>query len=132
MDIDVRFPGGVAVEADFNGFTVRTDQPADSGGEGSAPSPFALYLASLATCAGFYALRFCQERGLATQGLGLTLGVERDEESRLPSLVRMKIALPHGFPEKYRRAIIRATDQCAVKRSLQAPPRFEVEAELSD
>jgi len=130
MDIDIRFPGGVAVEADFNGFTVRTDQPLEAGGEGSAPSPFALYLASLGTCAGFYALRFCQERRLATTGLGLNLQVERDEESRLPSLVKMTIQLPSGFPEKYQKAIIRATDQCAVKRSLQAPPRFEVEAQL--
>lgn len=132
MEIDVRFPGGVAVEADFNGFTVRTDQPSDAGGEGSAPSPFSLYLASLGTCAGFYALRFCQERRLETAGLGLRLQVERDEESRLPALIRMAIQLPPGFPEKYRQAIIRATDQCAVKRSLQSPPRFEVEAQLPD
>jgi len=130
MEIDVRFPGGVAVEADFNGFTVRTDQPLEAGGEGSAPSPFALYIASLGTCAGFYALRFCQERRLETTGLGLRLQVERDEESRLPSLVKMIIQLPQDFPEKYHKAIIRATDQCAVKRSLQSPPRFEVEALL--
>jgi len=130
MNIDVRFPGGVAVEADLNGFTVRTDQPVESGGEGSAPSPFALYLSSLATCAGFYALRFCQERNIATEGLGLSLEVDRDEETRLPSLIRMKITLPEDFPEKYRQAIVRATDQCAVKRSLQSPPRFEVAAEL--
>jgi len=128
MEMEIRFPGGVAVEADFNGFTVRTDQPVESGGEGSAPSPFALYLASLGTCAGFYALRFCQERKLETAGLGLDLQVVRDEESRLPSLVRLTLRLPDGFPEKYRKAIIRATDQCAVKRSLQSPPAFEVEA----
>jgi len=128
MEMEIRFPGGVAVEADFNGFTVRTDQPVESGGEGSAPSPFALFLASLGTCAGFYALRFCQERKLETRGLGISMAVERDEESRLPSLVRLTLRLPEGFPEKYRKAIIRATDQCAVKRALQSPPAFEVTA----
>jgi len=128
MEMQIRFPGGVAVEADFNGFTVRTDQPVESGGEGSAPSPFALYLASLGTCAGFFALRFCQERQLETRGLGLSLSAERDEQTRLPSLVKLTIQLPAGFPEKYQRAIIRATDQCAVKRSLESPPDFEVVA----
>ena len=127
MDMQIRFPGGVAVEADFGGFTIRTDQPVDSGGEGSAPSPFALYLASLGTCAGFFALRFCQQRELETTGLALTMSVERDEESRLPSLVKITIQLPEGFPDKYRKAIIRTTDQCAVKRSLQSPPEFEVD-----
>ena len=127
MDMQISFPGGVAVEAEFGGFKILTDQPVDSGGQGSAPSPFALYLASIGTCAGFFALRFCQQRGLETEGLGMSMSVERDEESRLPSQVKLTIQLPEGFPDKYRRAIIRATDQCAVKRSLQSPPEFVVD-----
>ena len=123
------FPGGVAVNAEFDGFTVKTDQPERAGGQGSAPSPFDLYLASLGTCAGFFALRFCQQRELPTEGLGLTLDVERDPEKKLPSKVKIAIQLPAGFPDKYRDAIIRATDQCAVKRSIADPPEFEVVAE---
>lgn len=128
MDMQISFPGGVAVEADFAGFKVRTDQPVDSGGEGSAPSPFALYLSSIGTCAGFFALRFCQQRGLETEGLGLSMSVVRDEESRLPAQLKLTIQLPEGFPDKYHKAIIRATDQCSVKRSLKSPPEFVVEA----
>ena len=127
MEMDIRFPGGVAVEAVFDGFCVRTDQPLEDGGGGAAPSPYALYLSSLGTCAGFYALRFCQERKLSTEGLGLHVRVERDEELRLPSRVAIVIQLPDGFPEKYRKAIVRATDHCTVKRSIQSPPHFEVE-----
>jgi ribosomal protein S12 methylthiotransferase accessory factor len=33
-----------------------------------------------------------------------------------------------AFPEKYRDAIVRAADQCAVKRHILEPPRFEVVA----
>ena len=50
----VTFPGGKRVDAEYGGFTVRTDQPPQSGGEGSAPQPFDLFLASIATCAGIY------------------------------------------------------------------------------
>src|ERR1035438_8052938 len=57
-----------------NGHRVRTDQPRPHG-EDSAPAPFDLFLASIATCMGFYALRFCQERGIATEGLGLSLAI---------------------------------------------------------
>lgn len=122
---EVTFPGGVAVDATFKGFTIRTDQPAPLGG-GTAASPFDLFLASLATCAGFYALRFCQEREIATDGLGLTMTPLRDETKRLAQ-VKMELRLPAAFPEKYRDAIVRAVDQCAVKKAMAHPPEFVVE-----
>ena len=128
MPMEVRFPGGVAVEAIHAGMTIRTDQPVAAGGAGSAPSPFDLFLVSIATCAGFYALRFCQERGLPTEGLGVTMDWERSPETKLISKIRISVKLPEGFPEKYRAAILRATDQCAVKKHLVSPPEIEVEA----
>lgn len=124
--MDITFPGGVAVEARFKGFTVRTDQPVDAGGANSAPAPFDLFLVSLGTCAGFFALRFCQQRGIDTAGLGLRLETERDAAAHRLTLVRLVLALPPTFPEKYHAAILRATDQCAVKRAIDDPPRFEV------
>jgi ribosomal protein S12 methylthiotransferase accessory factor len=128
MNVDIRFPGGVAVEALFDGFTVRTDQPVTQGGGGTAPSPFDLFLASLGTCAGFYALRFCQERKLGTAGLAVRLATERDTKTKRVARVRIEIDLPPGFPEKYVNAIVRAIDQCSVKRHILEPPVFEVVA----
>ena len=85
MSMEIRFPGGVAVEAIHAGMTIRTDQPVKAGGEGTAPSPFDLFLASIGTCAGYYALRFCQERDLSTEGLGLTMDWERSDRRRSSS-----------------------------------------------
>ena len=126
MNMKITFPGGLAVNAAFKGFTVRTDQRAEHGGGGTAPEPFDLFLASLGTCAGLYALRFCEQREIDTRGLGLTLTTETDREGKRLALVRLEIELPAGFPEKYREAIIRSVDQCAVKRQIVEPPRFEV------
>jgi putative redox protein len=95
-------------------------------GENSAPSPFKLFLASLGTCAGFYALRFCRERKISAEGLGLTLQPERDPETRRLSKVMIYLTLPADFPERYRRAIIRAIDQCTVKKAILDPPEFVV------
>lgn len=128
MPMEIRFPGGVAVEASHAGMTIRTDQPAAHGGGGTAPAPFDLFLASIGTCAGFYALRFCQERSLSTEGLGLTMSWERSDETKLISRIRIELRLPEGFPEKYRAAILRAADQCAVKKHLVEPPAIEVVA----
>ena len=122
----VRFPGGVVVEAHWKGHSVRTDQPVQDGGAGTALSPFDLLFASIATCMGFYALRFCQERGLSTDGLGLALEPVREEKEKRVTLVRIALQLPDGFPDKYRTAIERAVDHCAVKKHILEPPRFEL------
>lgn len=124
--MEITFPGGLAVEAHHKGYVIRTDQPADAGGGDSAPGPFDLFLASLGTCAGFYALRFCQERQLPTEGLAVTLTTERDAARRRLSTVRIEVRLPDGFPEKYRAPILRAVDQCAVKKHVVEAPAFEV------
>jgi ribosomal protein S12 methylthiotransferase accessory factor len=125
VNIAVSFPGGVAVDAHVGGHVVRTDQPAPHGG-GTAPAPFDLFLASIATCMGFYALRFCQERGIPTGGLGLSLGTVRDEAKKRLATIRVALTLPPGFPEKYAEAIRRAVDQCAVKKHMVDPPEFEL------
>lgn len=128
MPMEMRFPGGVVVEAVHGGMTIRTDQPEKAGGGSSAPSPFDLFLASIGTCAGFYALRFCQERQLPTEGLALTMDWERSPETKLITTIRIEVKLPEGFPEKYRGAILRAADQCAVKKHLVEPPKIELTA----
>jgi ribosomal protein S12 methylthiotransferase accessory factor len=123
MKYDVSFTGGVAVESTAKGHTVRTDQPAPLGSD-SAPSPFDLFVASIATCMGFYALHFCRERGILTEGLGLSLETVRDPEKKRLSSIDASLTLPPGFPEKYRQAIVRAVDQCAVKKHVLEPPAF--------
>jgi ribosomal protein S12 methylthiotransferase accessory factor len=120
----VTFPAAVAVDVNLRDHVIHTDQPAGDGGADRAPSPFELFLASIAACAGFYALRFCQERHIPTEGLGVTLDHER-EGGRLTK-IRLDVKLPPEFPEKYRVAILRAVDHCAVKRALADPPEIDV------
>ena len=124
--LTVSFPGGVAVDATYEGHTVHTDQPVRAGGNDSAMSPFDLFFASIATCMGFYALRFCQERGLSSKGLRLTLEPVRDENGKRVALVRVAVQLPAGFPEKYRQPMERVIDHCAVKKHIMEPPLFEL------
>jgi ribosomal protein S12 methylthiotransferase accessory factor len=124
--MEITFPGGVAVEARHKSFIIRTDQPESGGGSNSAPSPFALFLASLGTCAGFYALTFCQQRRIDTTGLKLDLEWERDDARHRLSRVSIAVTLPVDFPAKYQKAILKAIDQCTVKRVIFDPPEFDV------
>lgn len=126
MDMKITFPGGKKVYAEYNGFTHQTDQPQAGGGESSAPSPFELFLASLGTCAGFYVLSFCQQRGIDMAGIELRQSMERDPQTHLVGRITIEILLPASFPEKYRAAVVQAAQSCTVKKHLQNPPEFNL------
>ncbi len=126
MDMTVSFPGGARVDAQFGHHTIRTDQPVRGGGQDSAPAPFTVFLASIATCAGIYVLGFCSQRGLPTDGITLKQRVEVDPRTGMVAKIGIDITVPPDFPEKYHEALIRAANQCAVKKHLEHPPAFDV------
>ncbi|MBI4376882.1 MAG: OsmC family protein [Elusimicrobia bacterium] len=126
MEIRIRFPGNKKVSADFKDMTVLTDQPKDSGGDGSAPSPFELFLASIGACAGIFALSFCQKRNIPTDGLEIIQTVSWDEEEHRVGEIAFDITLPKDFPEKYRETLVHTVNGCTVKKHILAPPRFKV------
>lgn len=130
MDMKITFHGGKKVQAEYNGFIHATDQPPAQGGDGTAPSPFELFLASLGTCAGFYVLSFCQGRGIDTAGIELRQSMEWDPQSHLIRQVNIEIVLPSSFPEKYRAAVVQAAHSCTVKKHLQSPPQFNLFASV--
>ena len=134
MEMKITFPGGQKVSAEINDRIILTDQPVGGGGEGSAPSPFDYFLASLGTCAGIYVLSFCQQRQIATEGLALTQRMEfaiaEDGKTKL-SKVAIEITLPPDFPEKYRNAIVKTAGLCSVKKVIMDPPEFEITARMA-
>jgi putative redox protein len=130
VEMIIDFPGGARVDAHFGPYAVPTDQPPAGGGEGSAPTPFAIFLSTIGTCAGIYVLGFCRQRGIPTDGIRLVQRMRTDPTTRMVTDIEVTIELPAGFPEKYRDAVVRAADQCAVKKHLEQPPTIRVESVL--
>jgi ribosomal protein S12 methylthiotransferase accessory factor len=128
MEMRIDFPGGKRVTSIYKGFTVETDQPKSEGGDGSAPEPYDLFLSSMGTCAGIYIVYFCESRNIPTEGLSMTLRFERNESSHLVEKIAIEVHLPSGFPDKYRKAVVRAAQMCTVKRTLAHPPEVIVTA----
>jgi len=132
MDMMIDFPGGARVDAHFASFTVKTDQPPDGGGEGSAPTPFDTFLASFGTCAGIFVLGFCRQRGIDPNGIRLHQRGDYDPATGLVQTLHLDIQLPASFPEKYKAAVIRAAEQCKVRRTLDRPPVLDVQASVNE
>jgi len=114
MDMQIYFPGGKRVFADYGGFTIETDQPARGGGDGSAPAPFDLFLASM------------QQRGVDATGARITMRTQYDAATGLIGKIDLELQLPAGFPDKYRDAVVNAMNLCTVKKHLHQPPAFEI------
>ena len=128
MEMVIDFPNGAQVDAHFGPFTIKTDQGPPVG-QGSAPAPFSLFLASIGTCAGIYVLSFCRHRDLSTDGIRIVQRIQNNRLTGMIEKVGLAIQVPPTFPEKYRKALIRSADQCAVKKHLEHPPEFEIYTE---
>jgi putative redox protein len=119
--------GEKKVNAEYRGFTIETDQSTLNGGEGSAPEPFMLFLASLGTCAGTYVFSFCQKRGIPTDGIRIVQTHHKREDGKGIGRISLDIEVPEGFPAKYRDALAEAAKLCAVKKQIENAPEFEVQ-----
>ncbi|HNZ01865.1 MAG TPA: OsmC family protein [Anaerolineaceae bacterium] len=122
MEMIIDFPGGARVDAHFGPFTVPTDQPPAA----SAPTPFAVFLASIGTCAGIYVLGFCRQRGLPTDGIQIVQRVVSNPLTQMVDSIDLEIQVPPDFPEKYYDALVKSANQCKVKKTLENPPVFNV------
>ena len=126
MEMDIVFPGGARVDAITNGMVITTNQ------DGSAPTPFGLFLASIGTCAGIYVASFCQQRGIPTDNIRIKQRMDVNPLTRMIDHVELDIQLPPDFPEQYKAAVIRSAELCAVKKHLEQPPTFDVHTSVME
>lgn len=122
MEILVDFPGGSRVDAHFGNYSIPTDQPPAA----SAPTPFAVFLSSIGTCAGIYVLGFCRQRNLSTDGIQIVERIHSNPLNSMVEKIELEIQIPPSFPEKYRDSLIRSAELCAVKKHLENPPTFSI------
>ena len=126
--MDVRFVAGEAYEVAVRGHRLVVDQPADAGGQDSAPTPTELFVASLATCVAFYAGRFLSRHGYSRDGLAVSVGYEMaaDRPARVGG-IRLAVQVPAGLPPERWAALRAVVSHCTVHNSLASPPSVTID-----
>jgi uncharacterized OsmC-like protein len=126
MESTIRFLDGIRFEAESRGHKVITDQPFDNGGANSGMTPPELLLASLGTCAGYYALQYLKGRNLPTDGL--TVKVEAAKAMQPSRLDRFRILIeaPGLAEERHREGVIRAAKNCLIHHTMLHAPSIEI------
>ena len=122
---EVQFQENKKIDIQLGGFTVKTDQPTEDGGDNTAPSPFDLFLAGLASCTAVYARSFCESRHIPCQGMSLSLDPFFKEGAKRMEKVVITLHVPQAFPEKYIKAVIKSMGMCAVKNQMHPDILFD-------
>lgn len=126
MELKVTLEGDKKVSTQIGDHLIMTDQPVKHGGTNSAPAPYDLFLASIATCAGFYVQSYCDNKNIDSSGIEITLTVKRDEKKAINGFITT-IYVPEEIPEKLHGALKRVASQCAVKKTIMNNPDFIIE-----
>jgi uncharacterized OsmC-like protein len=126
--MDVRFVAGESYEVSVRGHRVLVDQPADAGGQDTAPTPTELFVASLATCVAFYAGRYLTRHGYSRDGLAVSAGFDMasDRPARV-SGIRLTVQAPADLPADRRPALRAVVSHCTVHNSLAFPPPVAID-----
>ena len=126
MELKVTLEGNKKVSTHIGDHLIMTDQPEKNGGSNIAPAPYDLFLASIATCAGFYVQSYCDNKNIDSSGIEITLKVKRDEKKAINGFVTT-IHVPEEIPEKLHSVLKKVASQCAVKKTIMNNPDFIVE-----
>jgi ribosomal protein S12 methylthiotransferase accessory factor len=127
MQINVRFLDNLRLEANFDDFSIITDQPIRYKGDGTAPSPFDYFLASSALCAAYFTKVYCKARNIPTEDIRLSQNNIIDPENRYNQILSIKVELPESISEKDREGILKSIDRCTVKKVINHNPQFKIE-----
>jgi putative redox protein len=128
MQISVSYKNNFKFEATARGHTIVGDQAYEDGGNDAGMTPPEWFLASLGSCIGFYALKYCQARSLDPTGLKVDVSAQKIIE-QIPRLDTMKIhlSLPIALDTHHQQGLERAVKACLIHNTLTHPPQITME-----
>ena len=124
MEVIVKHLGNVKFEASTRGHSVICDQPPDNGGSDQGMTPPEFLLASLGTCAGFYAAQYLKARNLPADGLQITVHADKLLQPARVGQFRIEVFV-QGLDAHHEAGILRAVKACLIHNTLLHAPAIE-------
>lgn len=127
MEVNIQYLGNVQFEVDARGHKTVCDQPFEAGGDNEGLTPPELLLASLGTCAGYYAVEYLKTRNLPMEGLAVRVVAEKVKGPARLDQFRIEVNVPSGLDEQQVEGVKRSVGKCLVKNTLVTPPTIELD-----
>ncbi len=132
MEVTVKQLDHVKFTIQSRSHSIICDQPTDNGGEDAGMTPPELLLASLGSCAEFYAVQYLQTRKLAESGVEVTVTAEKlKHPSRLGNF-RILVTCPVSLTEEQTEGLMRSVHHCLVHNTLLSPPEIKIELAVAE
>jgi uncharacterized OsmC-like protein len=122
----VEYEGGMKFVVHHRGLELTSDQPIDGGGADSAMTPVEIFVASLATCVGVYAVTFARRHEIAVEGLEIEVQHTMANAPRRLASLNVTVVLPGAVSEEHRKAVQRAAESCVIHNTLSHPPQTRI------
>jgi len=127
MEVSVEHLGALQFEIKARQHTIACDQPAENGGFDEGMTPPELLLASLGSCAGFYAAAYLRKHKLAEKGTRVRVTAEKAKDpARMADFV-IEVDVPAELDQKHREGIEAAVHHCLIHNTLLHPPSIALE-----
>jgi len=129
MEVSIEHLGGVQFEIRARQHTIACDQPSENGGYDEGMTPPELLLASLGSCAGFYAVMYLKKRKLSTEGTRVHVRAEKAKAPARMEDFRITVEVPAEFSDDQKRGIEEAVHHCLIHNTLLNPPKISLEVQ---
>ena len=129
MEVTVEHLGGVQFQIKARQHRIACDQPAENGGFDEGMTPPELLLASLGSCAGFYAAQYLKKHHLAAEGTIVRVSAEKATNPPRLSDFHIQVEIPPGVSHQHRQGIDDAVRHCLIHNTLLNPPKMTLEIE---
>ena len=128
MEVTVDHLGAVQFEIKARQHTIPCDQPPENGGFDEGMTPPELLLASLGSCAAFYAAQYLRKYHLATEGtrVRITADKVKDPTARIDNF-RIEIETPVDLTDQHRAGVERSVHHCLIHNTLLHPPKITID-----
>lgn len=127
MEVTVNHLGSVQFEIKARKHEIICDQPPDNGGFDEGMTPPELLLASLGSCAAFYAAAYLKKHKLADQGTRVKVTAEKVKPPARLDNFKIELELPVDLDERHRKGVEDAVHHCLIHNTLLNPPKIELE-----
>jgi len=126
MEVTVEHLGAVQFEITARQHRLVSDQPADNNGYDEGMTPPELLLASLGSCAGYYAVDYLKRSKIEREGVKVRVTCEKAKGPFRLDNFRVEVEVPGELDQNQLQGVEDAVHRCLIHNTLIHPPKIEV------
>lgn len=126
MEVRVEHLGAVQFEIKARQHTVICDQPLDSSGDDEGMTPPELLLASLGSCAAFYAVDYLKRNRILREGVKARVTADKVKGPFRLDNFKIELEVPGGIDESQMKGLEDAVHRCLIHNTLLNPPAIDL------